>query len=77
MNWFMMTLALLGTLLVTSRSSGVRLYAFILWVFTNAYWAIFALDPALRVQFLIYFILAFVGIYNNRPIFKGRRIKDG
>jgi hypothetical protein len=65
MNWLMMIMAVIGTALVTSRRSKVRLWAFIFWIITNIYWAIYAGDIALQVQFAIYFILAVVGVKNN------------
>ena len=65
-EWIMSGFALLGTFLITSTKRKVRLVAFCVWFFTNAYWAIFAENTSLQVLFGIYFILAIVGIYNNR-----------
>ena len=63
-----MGLALTGTILLSSKKvkfRKVRLTAFILWVFSNAYWSFVSLDPALRLQFFIYFCLALWGVWNN------------
>lgn len=68
MNWVMMVLAILATILLSSKAvkhRKVRLTAFSLWVITNAFWMLFAGDIALQAQFGIYCGLAVWGVWNN------------
>ena len=65
LGWIITSLAILGTILVTSQKRKVRLSAFFIWILTNSFWAYYAIDPALRVQFLIYLGITFLGIRNN------------
>lgn len=67
--WVAVALALLGALLVTDPDNKhVRLVAFILWIFTNSWWMIHNYrrkDLALGTQFLVFLILAIVGVITN------------
>ena len=65
MDWIATAFAILGALIVTSKGRRVRLWAFIIWFFTNTYWVIFATDPALRFLFGVYLALAILGVRNN------------
>ena len=66
MSWIALTLSVLGAFLVTSLNSKIRFWAFVGWIFSNAYWLIMINEPALKVQFGIFLILAIVGVWNNK-----------
>ena len=65
-NWLTIIMALTGALIVTSRYARIRLWAFGIWMFTNAYWIVMAQDNPLKFQFAVYFVLAIIGFINNR-----------
>ena len=60
-----MILSILGALLIVSKSSRIRLTAFIIWIVADIYWIIFAVTLALQIQFGLFLLLAIWGVINN------------
>lgn len=66
MSWIALILALAGACLITQKSRKLHLVAFIMWTFSNTYWAFYNWgDWAICIQFTIFFGLALLGIKNN------------
>jgi len=71
MAWIAFVLALTGAFLVTKEDRRLHFAGFVMWSFTNAYWAIYNWgDWALCAQFSAFFILALLGIKNTLKAFK-------
>ena len=65
MTWIVSALALTGVVLNIYKSK----YGFVVWVFTNAFWAIYDYHIGATAQaalFFVYFLLALWGLWKWR-----------